>query len=246
MALAIGSQAATVPLVLCYHGLSRDWPASTTVTPEGFVAHLTDLVERGYVGATFSAALTAPPAERTLAVTFDDAHASVLEHALPAMERLDLPGTVFVPTDYPDSGRPMGWDGYDAWLGTEHEHELRCMGWDDLRRLAARGWEIGSHTCSHRRLTRIDEAEAVAELARSRVECERRLGGSCLSLAYPYSHFDARIARAARDSGYRFAAAVANRPLAPLPLQWPRLALRRGDGPGDLRRRALELLGTAP
>ena len=34
---------------------------------------------------------------------------------LAALGRTTLPATVFVPTDYPDSGRPMGWPGYDRW-----------------------------------------------------------------------------------------------------------------------------------
>src|SRR4051812_25010527 len=108
-------------LVLCYHGISETWPASTSVRPGDFEAQLRAFAERGYRGATLAEALTAPPSERTLVVTFDDAHRSVLELAAPVMAELGIPGTVFVPTDYAGGERPMGWDGYDVWLGTEHE-----------------------------------------------------------------------------------------------------------------------------
>lgn len=225
-------------VVLCYHGISGSWTEKTCVAPRDFERHLSAFTRRGYVGATFSDALTAPPAARTLVVTFDDALASVAEHALPAMERLGLPGTVFVPTDYPDSGRLAGWDGFDRWLGTEHEHELRCMGWDDLRALAVRGWEIGSHTCSHPRLTKLDDAQIADELSRSRQRCEEQIGAPCHSLAYPYSHHDDGVVRAVRDSGYRFAATVARSPLPPLPLRWPRIAMRNGESERRVRRRA--------
>jgi peptidoglycan/xylan/chitin deacetylase (PgdA/CDA1 family) len=225
-------------LVLCYHGISETWPAPTSVRPDDFERQLASLVQHGYRGASLSEALTAPPAEKTLVVSFDDAHRSVLELAAPAMARLGLPGTVFVPTEYAGSERPMAWDGYDIWLKTEHEGELRCMGWDELRGLAAAGWEVGSHTRSHPRLSRLGDAEIAAELSESRIECEERMGAPCLSVAYPYSDYDERVIRLARDAGYRFGATVPRAPRAPLPLEWPRVGVYHGNGAGRVRLRA--------
>lgn len=226
-------------LVLCYHGLSPSWPAETSVRPEDFGRQLADLSARGYRGMTFAEALTAPAGERVMAVTFDDAHASVLELAAPEMARLGVPGTVFVATDYPDSGRPMGWDGYDVWLGTAHEQELRCMSWEQLGGLVERGWEVGSHTRSHPHLPALGDAEIAAELAASRRECEERLGVPCRSIAYPYGEYDERVVRAAREAGYCFGASVPRRAAAPLPLAWPRVGVYHGEGPRRLRLRAL-------
>lgn len=211
-------------LALGYHGISASWPAETTVAPERFEAQLMHLVAQGYRGATFSGALTAPPAPRTVAVTFDDAHRSVLELALPIMSRLGLVGTVFVPTAYADGGL-MGWPGIAQWMGGPHEPELRCMTWDELRSLAELGWEIGSHTRSHPRLTQLDAGALAAELRESREQCEDALVRPCRSLAYPYSDFDDRVARAALDTGYRFAATIPRGVAAPLPLRWPRVGV---------------------
>jgi peptidoglycan/xylan/chitin deacetylase (PgdA/CDA1 family) len=216
-------------LVLCYHGISDTWPAETSVRPRDFEEQLSALVGRGYRGATLSEALTVPPHERTVVVTFDDAHRSVLERAAPAMERLGIPGTVYVPTEYAGSNRPMAWNGYDIWLGTEHEPELSCMGWDQLMELAERGWEVGSHTRSHPRLTQLDDAEVAAELGDSRRECEARIGAPCHSIAYPYSDCDDRVVRAAWEAGYRFGVSVPRGPCAPLPLRWPRVGVYHGD-----------------
>jgi peptidoglycan/xylan/chitin deacetylase (PgdA/CDA1 family) len=216
-------------LVLCYHGISETWPEATSVRPGDFEDQLKALAGRGYRGATLSEALTAPPAERTLVVSFDDAQRSVLELAAPIMARLGIPGTIFVPTDYAGGERPMGWEGYDIWLGTEHERELLCLGWDELRGLADRGWEIGSHTCSHPRLARIDDAAIATELGESKRVCEERMGRPCHSFAYPYSDYDARAVRAAADAGYRFAVSVPRRPASPLPLEWPRVGVFNGE-----------------
>jgi peptidoglycan/xylan/chitin deacetylase (PgdA/CDA1 family) len=225
-------------LVLCYHGISDTWPAGTTVEPARLEEQLADFMKRGYRGATFSDALTNPPAKRTLVVTFDDAHASVAALAAPILAGLGLPGTVYVPTDFPDSGQPMGWDGYHMWLGTEHEPELACMSWAQIRELRDSGWEVGSHTCSHPHLPRLGEAEIATELNESLRRLEEEMAAPCLSLAYPYGEFDERAVRAARDAGYRFAATIPRRPAGPLPFRWPRVGVYHGEGRRRVRWRA--------
>jgi peptidoglycan/xylan/chitin deacetylase (PgdA/CDA1 family) len=225
-------------LVLCYHGISETWPAATTVRPADFERQLAEFSRRGYRGATLSEALTAPPAEKTLVVTFDDAHRSVLELAAPTMARLGIPGTVYVPTGYADTDRPMAWEGYDIWLGTEHENELLCMGWEELRGLAAAGWEIGSHTRTHPRLSKIEDEPIKVELTESRGECEENMKTPCTSIAYPYSDFDDRAVRAAADAGYRFAVTVPRGPSPALPLQWPRVGVYNGESARRVRLRA--------
>lgn len=44
------------------------------------------------------------------AVTFDDGYASVYRYAYPVLRELRLPATVFVPTDFVQTRRPMWWD----------------------------------------------------------------------------------------------------------------------------------------
>lgn len=236
------------PLVLCYHGISEDWPDETAVTPAAFAEQVESLLARGYRGATLTDALTAPRHAKTLVVTFDDAVTSVDVHARPVLDRLGVPATVFVPTDVAGSGAPMAWDGLDRWVGGPHEPELACMGWDRLRELADAGWEIGSHTCSHPRLTTLPDDRLDAELVESKAECERRLGRTCHSIAYPYSDVDARVARATRAAGYSVGVTVPLLPTASLPLLWSRVGVYRGDSARRLwlraRRRELGLTPT--
>src|SRR5512132_3022800 len=128
-------------LVLCYHAVSDRWGAALSVTPTALRRQLAHLVARGWVGATFTEAVTSPPAARTLAVTFDDGFDSVRTHAAPILDELGLPATVFVPTNWP--GRSMRWPGIEQWADSPFAHELQAMSWDQLRALSARGWEIG-------------------------------------------------------------------------------------------------------
>lgn len=216
-------------VVLCYHGISDTWPDATAVTPADFGAQIEDWVRRGYRGQGFTDALTAPVAERVFAVTFDDAPLSVFRHAAPVLAELGVPATVFVATSYTTEQRLAAWDGISRWLGSEHEEELRCMTWDQLGELADAGWEVGSHTRTHPRLSTLDAAAIAEELAGSRRECEESLGRPCLSLAYPYGEAVPLAAEQARAAGYVAAATVPTSPTPPLPLLWPRVGVYRGD-----------------
>lgn len=220
-------------LVLCLHAVSPRWPADLSITPERLERLLTGLVRRGYRGATFRDAVSAPTAPRTVAVTFDDAYRSVIELAFPILKQLGLPGTVFVPTDWAGAEKPMVWPGIDHWVGGPYESELTPMSWSELDRLASEGWEVGSHTRSHPRLTELSDGELYTELAGSRQVCEQHLGRTCETVAYPYGDTDGRVAEAAEATGYLAAAALPARFRRGRLYEWPRIGIYHGD---DLRR----------
>jgi peptidoglycan/xylan/chitin deacetylase (PgdA/CDA1 family) len=221
-------------LVLCYHALSPTWTATLSTTPARFERQISLLAERGYRGATFTEAVTSQGRGRVVAVTFDDAFRSVIERARPILDHFGLPATVFAPTDFIDAKGPLCWDGVNGWIGGPHEHELTPMSWAELQTLLDAGWEIGSHTGSHPRLTAIDDDALEDELARSKAACERNLTGPCTSLAYPYGDVNARVVAAVTRAGYHAGAALPEGRLGPRdPLGWPRIGIYRLDD--DLR-----------
>lgn len=59
------------------------------------------------------------------AVTFDDAYSGILELALPHLERLQTPATVFVATGYPESRRYYWWDRA-GWVALRGSPEMRA------------------------------------------------------------------------------------------------------------------------
>lgn len=219
-------------VVLCYHAVSPTWTAPLSVTPERLEWQLRRLVNRGYRGATFSQLVAGELDGNVVAVTFDDAFRSVLTQAAPILAGLDLVGTVFVPTAFPERGAPMAWPGIDHWLGGEFESELTPLSWSEIELLAARGWEIGSHTCSHPHLTQLDDERLEAELRDSQRECEQRLGRPCTSIAYPYGDYDERVVIATRRAGYACAATLPARLHPPRAHAWPRIGIYHGDGAG--------------
>lgn len=225
-------------LVLCYHAVSERWPAPLSVTPDALERQVGLLVGRGYRGATMVEVARGDVAGPTLAVTFDDAYRSVLELGLPILRRLGVPASVFVPTDYPDRPGPMSWPGIDGWVGGPHEPELTCLSWSQLGELAEAGWEVGSHTASHPRLTTLEDDRLAEELEASRTACRERLGRPCESIAYPYGDVDDRVVAATGRAGYRAGAALPARPHRPEPLRWPRVGVWHTDGDRRFRLKA--------
>ena len=228
----------SLPIVLCYHALSDRWPADLSLRPERFSEQLELLVRRGYRGATFLDVVEGRATGKAVAVTFDDAYRSVMTLARPVLERLELPGSVYAVTAFVGSERPMSWPGVDQWVDGEHGHELLPLSWAELRELAEAGWEVGSHTRTHPRLTTLSDADLADELGRSRAACEDGVGRACRSLAYPYGDVDRRVSLAAGEAGYAAAGTLPARFHPAAPLEWPRIGVYRGD---DLRRFRLKV-----
>jgi peptidoglycan/xylan/chitin deacetylase (PgdA/CDA1 family) len=220
-------------LVLCYHGVSEHWPSHLAVAPEQLEEQLALLVSRGYQGRTFFDTLAAHGHGRYVAITFDDAYRSVFELAFPILRAAGLPATVFAPTGLVGTEAPMRWRGVEEWLDTPHATELVGMSWDQLRELADAGWEIGSHSRHHARLTELGDSNLAEELSASRQECELRIGRRCLTLAYPYGAVDGRVVLAAQAAGYEAAGAPVRRLPGPRTMHWPRMGIYRQD---NLRR----------
>jgi hypothetical protein len=79
------------------------------------------------------------------------------------------------------------------------------LDWDQARAMAAGGFEIGSHGCSHRILTRLPAGAAAQELVRSKAEIEGRLGREVAHFAFPNEDASTALVAAAESAGYRTA-----------------------------------------
>jgi peptidoglycan/xylan/chitin deacetylase (PgdA/CDA1 family) len=197
------------PVVLCYHAVSSSWPASVAIPERVLESQLTFFYQRGYVGMTFAEAergkLEGTLPRRCVVVTFDDGFASTLR-ASSTLAQLGFPATVFIVTHFTDTGEPLSWPGIEQWSDSEHAEELLPLNWSQLEELSGRGWEVASHTVSHRHLPDLSDADLLSELRLSRQAIEERVG-SCETVAYPYGRADQRVASAAAEVGYLAACA---------------------------------------
>ena len=170
-------------VVLCYHRVNDVFLDTTTVGVEQFERHLRCLGRHYDVVdvPTFLASRGAPRRRPCVVLTFDDGYEDNLLAAL-LLRRAGLPCTFFVSTAI------VGSDG-------AFPHDLRRLGrrvpslsWDQVRRMAAWGFRISSHTATHADLGALDEAQAVEEIETARRDLERELGTGTDAnwLAYPY------------------------------------------------------------
>jgi peptidoglycan/xylan/chitin deacetylase (PgdA/CDA1 family) len=190
------------PLILCYHNVSDEWSHALAVTQRSFERQLASVLRRGFRPIGAKHVLDGPP--RTFHVTFDDAYADLLGHAVPVLERLRIPATLFVSTEFADEGLPLAVPELAEHARAQPER-LKTMTWDELGELAQRDFTIGSHTLTHPHLTTLSNGELDRELQESRARVESRLGRACTLFAYPYGEHDARVQAAARRAGYEAA-----------------------------------------
>jgi peptidoglycan/xylan/chitin deacetylase (PgdA/CDA1 family) len=194
------------------------------ISPDTLARQLGRLSARGFRGVTLSALADGVDFD-AVAITFDDAFASALR-AKPLLDDLGWVATVFPVTDTIDDGEPLSLGG------SSDPEERRPLTWDDLAGLAESGWEVGSHTRTHRVLSKLSPDELEDELAGSRAIVIDRVGGECRSISYPYGELDDRVLAAARRAGYVAGAGLAGRYRRSNPLAVPRVAVaRRDDAP---------------
>jgi peptidoglycan/xylan/chitin deacetylase (PgdA/CDA1 family) len=216
-------------MVLCYHAVSPSWAAALSIAPASLDAHVGYLVDRGWRPETFSDAVLGTSPGKVLSVTFDDAFASVKQHALPILRKHGVVATVFAPTAFMEGHANLDWAGVDHWKRTPDATEMRAMDWADLTELVDAGWEVGSHTCTHPHLTQLEGEALARELGESRELCTDRLGRPCRAIAYPYGDMDARVVAAAAAAGYETGARLSRDLRAEGPLKFPRVGIYHPD-----------------
>jgi peptidoglycan/xylan/chitin deacetylase (PgdA/CDA1 family) len=112
---------------------------------------------------------------RPVVLTFDDGNKDIYKYAFPILQEMGYMATVYLVGDYVGKGSGM-------------------MSLNEVQELLAAGWEVGSHSMSHK-------------VKRSRQILEEELGAPVLTFAYPYAAEDAAVMDWARE-GYRAAVGV--------------------------------------
>lgn len=109
----------------------------------------------------------------SVSVTFDDGLRTFYGNALPLMRRWGYVATVYVIAGLVDST----WENQPT------------MNLAQLRELERSGWEIGSHSVSHRHMPRLPDEEKLREAKQSKELLEAE-GFNVQSFAYPHGYFE--------------------------------------------------------
>lgn len=163
-----------------------------------------------------------PVPGRSVVLSFDDGYENFAEHAYPVLREFGYPSVMFAVSGL--LGEPARWLD-DGGAGA------RLMSGGKLRELRAGGVEIGSHSVSHPRLSRLPPAARRAEIVDSKRALEDILGDPVDFFAYPYGDYGAEARDAVAEAGYK-AALTCSRGAAntaPNPFEIPRKAVSWGD-----------------
>jgi peptidoglycan/xylan/chitin deacetylase (PgdA/CDA1 family) len=194
-------------VVLIYHRVGGHTPVSVDL-PRALFAEQIAALSGSWTPVTIDTAAdllikpTGPSGPHRVCLTFDDGTADFIEEALPELVAHHVPATLYVATDFIESGRTFPGDG-------------RPLSWAGLRDAVSTGLvTIGSHTHTHRLLDRVGSAEAAAELDRSVGLIEDRLGVRCRHFAYPKALLGSPGAEQEVRRRFRTAAIAGTRPNA--------------------------------
>jgi len=253
-------------LILCYHNVvsreeDRVGDPGLHVPRGQFERQVRWLASRYDVISLreFVARLAAGAALRSAAViTFDDGYAGVFEHAVPFLDSLGIPATIFVVAEAPGRSTGFWWDQpeivetltpaqYDRWLNHLHGaaaailSEIRSVvslpathraaDWSTIRAHVGGGIDIGVHSATHRSLSTLTDADIQYEVVASRSIVHQATGVWPEFFAYPYGLCDRRVRGVVRKAGYQAALSVGG-DLNNAGADW--WGLRRGNVPAGI------------
>ena len=160
-----------------------------SISPNQLDSLLDSIEKSGHKIVALSELLRHPGIPDRIAITFDDALASVAEEGLPLLARRGLVAAVFVVTGR--VGGDNAWPGQPAAIPG-----MSTMGWGELEALAEAGWEIGSHSTTHANLTTLTDDQIDDEIGLAHATITERLGRAPEVFAYPYGASNPKVTRA--------------------------------------------------
>jgi len=164
-------------VVLCYHDIVEDGALETS----GFSGP--DVAPYKVDRSLFERHLNAVAGADCL-FTFDDGGAGAYKIAAPMLEAAGRRGLFFIPTDY------IGAPGFLTAL--------------EIRALARRGHQIGSHSCSHRgRMPALSAERLRAEWRESGAVLSNLVGCPVTSASVPFGYYSRKVASAAAQAGIK-------------------------------------------
>ena len=140
----------------------------------------------------------------TFHLSFDDGFKNHHANAARVLRELGVPALFFVPTGF--IGADLETARRYAVDIADYQAPIEMMSWDEVTELVTWGFDVGSHTRHHARLSHLGEdARLRDEIAGSKEDLEARLGQPCSTISWPFGTLDDISGRAleiVEESGY--------------------------------------------
>ncbi|MGL6626343.1 polysaccharide deacetylase family protein [Aeromonas jandaei] len=146
--------------------------------------------------------------KKYLMITADDGYQDNLTRMQPLLEKYGYKAVVYVVTG-------EGYNRWDVEHPTNPDTSVPLMNGEQIKALAASGHvEIGGHTLTHPRLSKLSPEQQAHEIQENKRQLEALLGQQLLSFAYPYGDINDSAKEQVIAAGYRFAVATNSGPKA--------------------------------
>ena len=188
--------------ILCYHRFANHCKSRLCMPDHIFEQQMKYLDENGYRVITFAQLVDfleyhqALP-KKAVIISIDDGYRSAYDVGYPILKKYGFTATLFVYTDFVGSCR-------------------NAITWNQLARMKANGFEIGSHSLSHSDLTKRKAGEDTQaylvrvenELRVSKEIIDKKIGQDTIFLSFPYGRFNKNVLKISERLGYRAAVTV--------------------------------------
>lgn len=172
--------------ILMYHYISippqdaDEYRIDLSVTPDNFRAQMVYLVQNGFntidlydLSLAIVNKRVLPP--KPVIITLDDAYLDSYQNAFPILKEFGLKATIFVPTEFIDSGNP------------------NYLTWDMIQEMADYGIRFEPHSKTHPDLTNRDREFLIWEILGPQETLAAHLGYTPRYFAYPSGRYDQAV-----------------------------------------------------
>jgi len=189
-------------LILAYHRVFSDTPDTLAVSLSQFRQQMEYLKKSGWHMQSVRESIEVLKGRESSApcmavLTFDDGFEDVYSYAFPILREHGFSATVFLISDFLGS-RTMP-------VSMAQISDRRFLSWDQIGAMQAQGIDFGSHSKTHPNLTKLDPAALHEEVAGSKAELERHLGGPVSSFCYPAGQLNQHVIDEVKRTGYEVA-----------------------------------------
>jgi peptidoglycan/xylan/chitin deacetylase (PgdA/CDA1 family) len=171
-------------VILQYHHVSDKTPASTSISPAQFEAHMQYLADNNFNVVALSDLMNSikkqqPITDKTVIITFDDAYLDILTNGKPILDKFNYPFTIFINPAIVERG------------------SRNYLSWQQLKAMADDGVIIANHGMEHDSMARITKGLTEQEwlqkqtllLLTAEDIIKEKTGQSWRYFAYPYGEY---------------------------------------------------------
>jgi len=184
-------------VILQYHHVSDKTPASTSISPTQFEAHMQYLADNNFNVVALSDLMNSikkqqPINDKTVIITFDDAYLDILTNGKPILDKFNYPFTIFINPAIVERG------------------SRSYLSWPQLKAMADDGVIIANHGMEHDSMARIDNGlteqawlqKQTDLLLNAETIIKEKTGQSWRYFAYPYGEYTPAVQQWIRQNDF--------------------------------------------